>query len=79
MERCKDCIHYEVCELYKTLGAYFINKDCGFFRNKVQHRESIWIKYGNKRTCQNCDYSFWSSGQEFKYCPDCGAKMKGKV
>ena len=35
MAQCKECIHYEICELYKTLGTYIISKDCGFFTNKA--------------------------------------------
>lgn len=35
-----------------------------------------WGKYGNKRTCSKCNFSYFTGDDSFKYCPDCGAKMK---
>ena len=42
-----------------------------------------WITYPyNEVKCSNCDYELWgnliSSKDEFKYCPQCGSRMKGE-
>lgn len=37
-----------------------------------------WEKYGNKRTCSKCNFSYFTSDEGFNYCPECGAKMKEK-
>lgn len=36
-----------------------------------------WVKDNNKRTCSLCGYSYYSNNDDFCYCPNCGAKMKG--
>lgn len=64
---CSECKGHDMFEKYEP------------DKIKVQRRESVWLKYGNKSTCQNCDFTFWCGGNEFKYCPDYGAKMKGCV
>lgn len=46
---------------------------CACVRKAAKH---YWEKYGNKRTCSKCNYSYWGNNDEFNYCPDCGAKMK---
>ena len=35
-----------------------------------------WKKYGNKRTCSKCNFSYFTGDEGFNYCPECGAKMK---
>ena len=35
-----------------------------------------WEKYGNKRTCSKCNFTYFNSDDGFNFCPDCGAKMK---
>ena len=39
--------------------------------------EGEWIKDNNKRTCSLCGYLYYSNNDNFNYCPNCGAKMKG--
>ena len=50
---------------------------------KKQTNTAEWITYPyNEVKCSNCDYDLWgnliSAKDEFKYCPNCGAEMKGE-
>ena len=47
-----------------------------------QTNTAEWITYPyNEVKCSNCDYDLWgnliSAKDEFKYCPNCGSRMKG--
>lgn len=46
---------------------------CACVRNTAKHH---WEKYGNKKTCSKCNFTYFSSDDGFKYCPECGTKMK---
>ena len=39
---------------------------------------AAWIKCGNKKTCSNCAFIYYSNNDNFAYCPSCGSKMDGK-
>lgn len=40
-------------------------------------REGKWKKRGNEKTCSLCKFIYYSNNDEWNYCPNCGAKMKG--
>ena len=56
-----------------------------------QQKEGHWIKYGRPMCgeqhykCTSCEYyiNFGQWGEvytkQFKYCPNCGAKMRGEI
>ena len=127
--QCIDCIHSEICQFYKTLGANVICYPCGFYEmkeviansattkeKKIEEMRAILCRSGAINHCEYCEdcegivealYNagyrkqsegewIWSeSGQEDyeqywvcscchekdyfeeKFCPNCGAKMKG--
>ena len=82
---CKDCSHYPVCE-DKLFGSN--HKNCRHFQNKadvVEVRHGVWLPPSTVAFTQVCscceDYVFldkFGQAQEYKYCPNCGAKMDGK-
>lgn len=61
-----DTVHVEILKIRKSLTAEWL-------RDKYYETASV--------KCSNCKYEVWGSGldvlPEFKYCPNCGAKMKG--
>ena len=42
-----------------------------------KQKEGKWIKDNNKRTCSLCGYLYYSNNDNFNYCPNCGAEMRG--
>ena len=55
----------------------------GYLTEEKQTNTAEWITYPyNEVKCSNCDYDLWgnliSAKDEFKYCPNCGAKMTEK-
>lgn len=48
---------------------------CACVRKTTKHH---WEKYGNKRTCSKCNFSYFTGDDGFYHCPECGAKMKEK-
>ena len=45
--------------------------------SKEKQIEEEWVKDNNKRTCSACGYFYLSNNDDFRYCPNCGSKMKG--
>jgi hypothetical protein len=39
--------------------------------------EGEWKKRGNEKTCSLCNFIYYSNNDEWNFCPNCGAKMKG--
>ena len=41
-----------------------------------------WLSQNGEYVCSECGYEVWGSGisvmNEWKYCPNCGARMKGE-
>jgi hypothetical protein len=37
-----------------------------------------WRKRKNERTCSECEFTYYSNKDGWRYCPNCGAKMKGE-
>lgn len=90
---CKDCIHERACFTYSggmvrtsAMGDKAETK-CGLFKNKSDYAEvkhGEWIIVNNRdfeqvdAKCSICGYTdvFDETGF-YKYCPECGAKMKG--
>ena len=85
--QCVDCIHNEICQFYKAMGATVICHPCGFYEANAGYRkqsEGEWIS--NRQTdeliCNLCGAiapvdcekeRFYKSN----FCPNCGSKMKG--
>ena len=42
-----------------------------------KNRDGKWIKSNNAKTCVVCHYTYYSNGDLFSYCPNCGSRMKG--
>ena len=60
----------------EVVGIVAVNNlICAAVREATKYH---WGKYGNKRTCSKCNFSYFTGDDGFKYCPDCGAKMKIK-
>ena len=69
---CKDCLHYEVCDCNDNYDHH-ASSLCDHFKNKARGR---WKGAGmGDYTCSLCDET--ASGNDYKYCPNCGAYMKG--
>ena len=62
--------------MYYNVDSYAIAGHLHDHGCRIQ-QHAQWLKYGNKHTCSACGYNYWSNNDDFKYCPDCGAKMKG--
>lgn len=90
---CKDCMHYELCFDYTHLKHSKDLPDnrediCEHFKNKanfVELEQGEWINptplpdINNKGffgTCSICEHTTMDY-DEYHYCPNCGAKMKG--
>ena len=39
--------------------------------------EGEWKRRGNEKTCSLCKFIYYSNNDEWNFCPNCGAKMKG--
>lgn len=66
--------HIEYVGGYPAQGEYQIYKICN-------PDSAVWLKYGNKRTCSQCEFTYFThvtNGGNFKYCPKCGAHMEVK-
>ena len=44
----------------------------------VPKSEGKWKKRGNEKTCSLCKFIYYSNNDEWNFCPNCGAKMKGE-
>lgn len=79
----KDCSECEYFDEFHTSRVCHDCKPWGESADAVQG-EWIWrtdIPIGDGRTsagyiCSNCGKDYWH-GNVFKYCPSCGARMKG--
>lgn len=81
MAKCTECVHHELCYMIEHYDRDE-NEDieCKRFKDNnefVQVKHGMWIKDGNKRTCPHCGMYYYSNGNDWKYCCDCGAKMDG--
>ena len=71
---------YEYHEKAKTQAEYneqrkAVIQKLGEYEDKQQGK---WLKDNNKRVCSECAYIYYSNEDNFNYCPNCGAKMKGE-
>lgn len=39
--------------------------------------EGRWIKHRNEKTCSQCKFVYYSNNDDWNFCPNCCAKMKG--
>ncbi len=79
----QNCLHYAVCLRYVACLLY--NNDmctplnCNYFENKNSYRKQVegeWIIQGLANPkCSACNH--YTRGGCSKFCPECGAKMKG--
>ena len=88
MATCNDCIHKDVCYLIEHYGKDLYNDDvCDkFLVTPVRHGHWIaqenWTPDDYYYTCSICREDFYMivgtpSDNNYKYCPNCGAKMDG--
>ena len=88
MATCKDCIHKDVCYLIEHYGSDLCNNEtCNkFLVTPVIHGRWIaqenWTLDDYYYICSICREDFYMivgtpSDNNYKYCPNCGAKMDG--
>lgn len=92
MNKCGDCIHYDICQPYVEKDESFpeIKGGCRCFKNKADYAEVKHGKWKIKTDDYDCEYMMCSvCKEEFypidedtvdttpNYCPNCGAKMDG--
>ena len=84
---CKNCFHYNVCDLVDVTQRIDLANDCGNFANKdeyVKVKHGRWnvtatefgwnaCEYPKEYTCSECGRT---EPREEPYC-HCGAKMDG--
>lgn len=46
-------------------------------RSDHREKEGKWQKRGNEKTCSLCKFIYYSNNDEWNFCPNCGAVMKG--
>lgn len=65
---CAECDHVEMCSWYPHDG-------CEFRETKTKQKTGQWISNRHTDTvlCSECKKCY---GDESKFCPNCGAKMK---
>ena len=83
---CYDCIHCDVCSGIGSCSYHCSDvSKCKYYKNKadvapVKHGEWDICCDGYYPYCSECGYEPpWANGRDMrtKYCPECGAKMKG--
>lgn len=81
MAQCKECLHYEICEIMAE--QYGVGRiaacQCGFYTNAaVTVRRGEWLATDSETqplyTCSVCGKL---KGCASAYCSSCGAKMEG--
>ena len=79
--KCETCRHHrsgdcdtwcEIGESYRPDMSKFPTIDPEELRPKGR-----WEKQGNGRTCNQCKFVYYSNNDDFNYCPNCGADMRG--
>ena len=76
IKECIDAVYGADCAYYDVDGFAIANEiyNAGYRRQS----EGEWIKKYDKApryVCSACNHLF--NNKEYKYCPNCGAKMKG--
>lgn len=81
MKNCKACVHNDVCDVWRKEECQDANSvltggmdDCPLY---VERGRARWIRRGNEMTCSKCKFIYYSNNDDFNFCPNCGAKMKG--
>lgn len=82
MAKCKDCIHYDVCQYHIDEETEMTVAECDYFKNKadfVEVKHANWIYEVKYYSCSNCAGKRFNLllGTDAEYCPYCGAKMDG--
>lgn len=84
----KDICHARTCEIKKNDGACYKNCKAFIYAFRAvnagyrKQSEGEWIVCGmfdDFLKCSICgDKHPWQTETEYKYCPNCGARMKGE-
>lgn len=86
---CKDCIHYDICDIVDITQDIHEAKDCGQFKDKAEYQKvkhGYWeeVKCGDGVfdycfRCSNCGNTTPPKAFPIApdYCPNCPAKMDG--
>lgn len=87
--KCGDCFHAELCEKSEMLVGFSRDNPayCGMFLNSADVapvRHGRWMNANSRpktywRKCTACGglAYFCGIGCSYKYCPNCGADMRG--
>lgn len=87
--KCGDCFHAELCEKSEMLVGFSRDNPayCGMFLNSADVapvRHGRWMNANSRpktywRRCTACGglAYFCGIGCSYKYCPNCGADMRG--
>lgn len=88
---CKDCLHVDVCYHIEHYGRILeTDEPCKHFKHTtadvVEVRHGVWEYYNGSGyvrphfRCTKCGQARYEhyACNDFKYCPNCGAKMDGK-
>ena len=76
---CKDCIHNGVCylqEVCSDIEEQLEEFGCEDYRQRITYGEWIICSDGYYPYCSVC-HNEPQSGKLTKFCPNCGAEMKG--
>ena len=79
MAACDNCLHKPVCGKFQATGGHV--RECEHFR---EDRKGKWL-WGNirpktyLRKCSTCggEAYYCGTGCSYKFCPNCGADMRG--
>lgn len=82
---CWDCIHCDVCANIDGFSHHVSDvSKCKHFKGKADVepvKHSFWknsnLYFPNLAECDVCGYEHYDT-DEFKYCPNCGARMDGE-
>lgn len=86
MARCEDCIHYEVC-YDRSYSADWckvrseVEKHCEYFKDDSCLKKQIpgkWVMGKPLVFEYHCSKCKFTSNIRYKFCPNCGADMRGK-
>ncbi|MBR4832407.1 MAG: hypothetical protein IKZ97_07260 [Butyrivibrio sp.] len=83
MIKCEECIHVNICRKMNKWTPKSNNCDDYYEKPKTGKwikEDKPWGGFGDcvlVNTCSECGESFMYHGNSPKFCPECGADMRG--
>lgn len=83
--KCKGCLHESACKAWISHGELLYDdfsysvEGCKEYAPVVHGR---WFEFNTMMSCSECDKDWYytdNNCDEFRYCPNCGAKMDLEV